>query len=228
MKRNLKNIITNIQYIKKRYYILFTLLIVFSVYNTITLRGFFYAENDLFAMFGFMDKWHGYTNVVGRSVGETDATLGYVPDPKNIHDTGYAHEWYGSICGTIVFMKWKWIGLHLGDHMILIDTRIVDDCYTGENHFFGHPYYILTRFDKVDNYPTEDERGDKLLRKWEKRFGLKEDKKGLENADKFRKNVRKYRIYTGIFYTALVIGIIVMILLTVRRRKRKRVSGTTS
>lgn len=98
--------------------------------------------------------------------------------PQNIHDTENAHEWYGSICGTIVFMKWKWVGLHFGDHMILIDTRI-PDVFTGENHFGGHPYYILARFDNVDNYPTEDERDDKAYKFWEKRFGFKEDKKGF-------------------------------------------------
>lgn len=77
----MKKIITKLKNMKTRYYILFTLLMIFSVYNTITLRGFFYAENHLFAMFGFMDKWHGYTNVGGRSVREADAMRSYVPDP---------------------------------------------------------------------------------------------------------------------------------------------------
>ncbi len=111
-----------------------------------------------------MDRWHGHTTAVNRKYEESNMGKGYLATPVDIHDVKEAREWYGSIFGAVVFMKWKWVGLHLGDYMILIDTWM-PDYYSGDQHILGHPYYILHRYDAVQNYPIEgDQRNDELLK----------------------------------------------------------------
>lgn len=219
MKEAFNKAINKIMGIKKHYYVIFALLIIFSAYNTITLRGFFYAENAPLTFLGFMDRYNGYTNAVSRSFSEADSGKGLVPSPENIHDVENAREWYGSILGTIVFMKWKWVGLHLGNHIILFDTG-VPNVFCGDNHIFGHPYYILSRFDDIDNYPTDDERSDTIIKKMEKRYGdiSKWPNRDLDKAKKWLDNVRIYRIANILFYIMPLAGIITLVLTLVKRR----------
>lgn len=226
--------ISKIRGMKKRYYVIFGLLILFFVYNTVSLRGFYYTKNSDYGFFGFMDWWIGYTNSASRSV-PRDGVGGDAPrTPRNIHDTDNgAYEWYGSIYGTIVFMKWKWVGIHIGDYAILIDTSVPKSVYVGD-HILGHPYYILEKYDPVDNYPTDDERGEKVLKEWEERFGGRGSFKKREaivskRAASWRKNEDKYRLITRIYYCVILliyIGMFVCLIRNWRRSKRRRLEET--
>lgn len=216
----MSKIITKIKGIKKRYYVIFGLLVLFFIYNTITLRGFFYTENCPVMFFGFMDSWHGYTDVPNRSFkNEYDEGTGYVSAPSDIHDIENSNEWYGSIFGTVVFMKWKWIGLHVGDYMVLIDTW-VPRSYAYDNHIFGHPYYSLYKYDSVNNYPTNDEKRDKLSQR------MVDEAKSIDsdlskNGRHWENNYQKYRISTVIFYCIILVGIIVVIRLLILHRRHR-------
>lgn len=160
---------------------------------------------------------------------QTRGGRGYIPDPVDIHDTKAAREWYGSIFGTIVFMKWKWVGIHIGDYAIMINTSVPKGVIVGD-HILGHPYYILEKFDSVDNYPTEDERDDKPWKEWEERFGGRDSFKKRQaivskRAASWRKNENKYRLITRIYYCVILlsyIGMIVCLIRNWRRSKRRR------
>lgn len=226
IQEKVKKVLGKIGEMKKRHYVIFGLLVLFFVYNTVSLRGFYYARNDPMCFFGFMDRWQGHTTATNRSYGGREG-MGYVPDPADIHDTKEATEWYGSILGTVVFMKWKWVGLHVGDYMIMVDTW-VPFYFRGDNHILGHPYYILRRYNAVKKYPLEDEEGNDLYQKWEEELG--EDavtgeisrSEWLKNKKFWDDNVNKYRITTIIFYSAVLLTVIAMIVRLIGKRRGKR------
>jgi len=180
-----------------------------------------------------MGRWNGYTTAVNRSYRESDQGKGYVAVPTDIHDTKEAREWYGSILGTVVFMKWKWVGLHVGDYMILIDTW-VPSYFSGDSHILGHPYYILHRYDSVKNYPIEgDERNDKIFEKWEKESELASVWGGEGNKSQWlrqwsrrrnhwERNVYLYRRMTIIFYCVILLIIVVLIIWLIGKRRYER------
>jgi len=226
-REKVKRLILKLRGVKKRYYVIFGLLVLFFAYNIVSLRGFYYARNDANCIFGFMDWWQGHTTAINRSY--KDPGRGYVEDPADIHDTKEATEWYGSILGTVVFMKWKWVGLHVGDYMILIDTWVPTWVpFDFDNHILGHPYYILHRYDSVKKYPLKDEKGVDLDQRWEEQLGKTavigeishdewlDDKKHWEN------NVGKYRRITIIFYCAILLIIVAVIVGAIGKRKRRR------
>ncbi|MCH5268438.1 MAG: hypothetical protein J1E62_08855 [Lachnospiraceae bacterium] len=223
LQEKMKGFLGKIKGVKKRYYVIFGLLVMFFIYNTITLRGFYYADNRWFTMFGFMDTWHGYTNAPNTSAVNYYTSSGYVPAPSDIHDTENSHEWYVSIFGTVVFMKWKWVGLHVGDHMVLIDTWVPDAvCY--DNNIFGHPYYILHKYDNIRSFPEDDGLPSWVLEKLEKKFGasMRNSTDEAKKARIWMKNVGKYRRNTIIFYCTVLIIIVVAVVMGIRKRKKKR------
>ena len=67
-RKKMDRLISKIRGMKKRYYVIFGLLILFFVYNTISLRGFYYTKNSEYGYFGFMDWWQGSTNSVGHTL----------------------------------------------------------------------------------------------------------------------------------------------------------------
>lgn len=126
-------------------------------------------------------------------------------------------------------MKWKWVGIHIGDYAIMINTSVPKGVIVGD-HILGHPYYILEKFDSVDNYPTEDERDDKPWKEWEERFGGRDSFKKRQaivskRASFWRKNENKYRLITRIYYCVILLSYIGMIVCLIRnwqRSKRRR------
>lgn len=220
LRKKMKTFLNKIKGMKKRYYVIFGLLAAFFIYNTITLRGFFY-DNYSLTFFGFMDSWHGYTDAVDRSFrDEFEGMRGYVAEPSDIHDIENSREWYVSIFGTVVFMKWKWVGLHIGDYMVLIDTWVPRG-YHLDNHIFGHPYYLLQKYDSVENYPFGGEKKDEIMELILK-YAKNPDPDASKKARHWGNNYKKYRAATIVFYCAVLVIIVVMVVMGIRRRKKRK------
>lgn len=217
--------ISKLKKIKKRYFVLFGFLLLFSIYNTITLRGFYYTENYPHGRFGFIDWWHGYANdVPNQTIPEEDQGRSYIPGPETIHDISEAHEWYGSILGTVVFVKWKWIGLHFGDHMILIDTW-VPYVFSETNHICGHPYYILHRYSN-EKQEMSQKQFERSLSKFSKEIEVANEwqEERVQNVKLWMKNVKMYRIITIVCYIGILFAIAggVTVRQVKKRLKRRR------
>lgn len=218
VKQKIKYFINKIKGMNKRYYLIFGMFVLFLLYNMITLRGLYYDKNEDYGggYFAFMDTWHGYTNVSGWTYDELELGRGYVGQIYDVHDVQEANHWYGSIFGTLVFMQWKWIGIHVGDYMILIDTWVPNEYY-GEDHIFGHPYYTLRRYDSY----------------WEineiRRCGETGSEDRIDNSQYHSRNIRhwiknvdKYRRNTLIFYGIVVVVMIVLSVRMIWHRRRRQ------
>lgn len=225
MQKRIKKGVSKLKNIRKRYYILFTLLIVFSAYNIMTLRGFYYTENYNGGVFAFMDKGYGYTDVDGWTYDENELlrSSACLP-PGTIQDIDRANHRYFSILGTIVTMHGKWIGLHVGKYMILVDTWVPDG-FAHKNYILGHPYYILRRYDTINYFGTEKEQSH-MERKWEKMRKI--NGPDYDNMQRWLKKQNMYRRNTVIVYVVFTIGIAINAIRAIRRRKRKHITKTTS
>lgn len=218
----MKHIFRKLKELNKRYYILFAFLLLFSVYNTVTLRGFYYTENYPGGHFGCMDWWHGYTNVPNRTYPRESmqSSSGFVSQPETIHDISNGHEWYGSILGTVVFVKWKWVGLHFGNKMILIDTW-VPDMFAYPNHILGHPYYILSRYSS-EKYESSKEQSDEITEQWLEmsKTGKEREQIQAKYARQWMKNYKIYRRNTLIFYGVCLLAIVMGITVLIRKVRK--------
>lgn len=214
----MKHIFRKLKELNKRYYVIFGVLILFFLYNIITLQGLYYDKNEDYGggYFALMDTWHGYTSVPGWTYDASKMSSGYMPQVYDAHDTESANHWYGSILGTVVFIQWKWIGIHIGDYMILIDTWVPNEYY-GEDHIFGHPYYTLRRYNSYWEIKEIQRHGEA-----DSEDRMSNSQRHNKNIHRWVKNVEKYRRNTVIFYGAVVVVVIVLVVRRIRHRRCQR------
>ncbi len=213
----MKSILEKLKKLKKRYYILAVVIVMFLVYNSITLHGLYYVHEgscDQGGYFAFLKGGKGYTDVAGHSYAPPSGRS-YFPRVNNVEDTAHADRGYLSIFGTVVFMPTEWIGIHIGNYMFLYDLWTPED-FWGDNQILGHPYYFTKRYERFVDFPKNQKLSGDARTKRNKRW--------QHNSAKWSKYKIAYRVGTVAFYVILAGGIVVM---WRKRRKAKKAKNAT-
>lgn len=138
LKEGVAGFITGLKGMKKRYYVILLLLLVFFAYNMLTLRGNYRVLNYHEAEFVFKGKQQCSSNIAGWSY-DMITEKKYTAEP---YIASGEEEHYHAVLGTVIFVERKWLGLHVGNHMILLNTHMPKG-FAGKNNIFGHMYIVL-------------------------------------------------------------------------------------